>query len=97
MPAVIAPSRIPSGSCVGMKAMMIFQKSGRKGESPRMPEASSAEVAKYVAQSVNSPAAKPATAKFILIERNALNVKYPANDPIMPMDTIFAPQVLSPP
>ena len=44
MPAVMAPSRIPRGSWVGMKAITIFPKSGRKAESPRMPEASSTDV-----------------------------------------------------
>jgi hypothetical protein len=40
---------------------------------------------------------KPATARLILIERNALNATNPVKDPITPMDTISAPHVLRPP
>lgn len=97
MPDVIAPSRIPSGSCVGMKAIMIFQKRGRKGDSPRMPEASSTDVVRYVAQSARRPAMNPATAIFIFTARIALKVKYPAKEPTTPMETMSAPHVLKPP
>src|SRR5271169_3005507 len=80
-----------------MKDTRIFQKSGMKGSSPFMPDASMADVPAYVAQSAKRPAMKPATAIFIRAERNTLNVAYPAKEPMTPMDTILAPQVLKPP
>ncbi len=75
MPAVIAPSRIPNGSCVGINAISIFQKSGMNGESPFIPEASSADVAKYVAQSAKRPAMKPAIQRLAFNALNPLKVR----------------------
>ena len=80
-----------------MKAMAIFQKSGQKGEFPLIPEASSIEVARYVAQSARSPAKKPAAKTGIFSPRKVLKIKNPVQEPTTPMEKILAPQVVNPP
>ncbi len=61
--------------------MAIFQKSGRKGEFPLIPEASSTEVARYVAQSARSRAKKPAAEGIgIFNMRKVLKIKNPVQE-----------------
>ena len=62
-----------------------------------MPEASSTDVVKYVAQSASNPAMKPAIQRLAFNALNPLKVRYPANEPITPMETMSAPHVLRPP